>query len=95
MRVVNMNETSVVNGFCLKSPQKMQEKKLSIEVTYQWDIVQSDWDELVVHQKTWENEVQTKLEYDPTFMFHIFNDITVPSLKQLKLNGVVRKVKLG
>ena len=90
-----MNETSVVNSFCLNSPPKMHKKKLSIEVTFQWDIDQDDWDELVVHQKTWENEVQSRLEYDPTFMFHIFNDISVPSLKQLKLNGVVRKVKLG
>jgi len=90
-----MTESSVMNSFCLTSPPKMNKKKLSIEVTYQWDITQDEWGELVVHQKTWENEVQTKLEYDPTFMFHIFNDITVPSLKKLKLNGVVRKVKLG
>ena len=90
-----MSESSVINSFCLTSPQKMHKKKLTIEVTYQWDIVQSDWDELVVYQKTWENEVQTKLEYDPTFMFHIFNDISIPSLKQLRLNGKVKKVKLG
>jgi hypothetical protein len=90
-----MPESSVSNSFCLTSPQKKGEKKLSIEVTYRWDITQSEWGELVVHQETWENEVQTKLEYDPTFMFHIFNDITVPSLKQVRLNGVVKKVKLG
>ena len=90
-----MTESGVVNSFCLKSPQKMHKKTLSIEVTYQWDITQSEWSELVVHQETWENEVQSRLEYDPTFMFHIFNDISVPTLKQLKLNGVVRKVKLG
>ena len=90
-----MPESSVVNSFCLTPTPKKGEKKLSIEVTFKWDITQSEWGELVVHQKTWENEVQNKLEYDPTFMFHIFNDISVPSLKQLKLNGVVRKVKLG
>jgi len=50
---------------------------------------------LKLHQKTWENDVQKKLEYDPTFMFHILNDISVPTLKQTKLNGVVKKVKLG
>ena len=90
-----MPESGVSNSFCLTPTPKKGEKKLSIEVTYKWDITQSEWDELVVHQKTWENEVQSRLEYDPTFMFHIFNDITVPSLKKLKLNGVVRKVKLG
>ena len=90
-----MPESSVMNSYCLTPTKKRGEKTLSIEVTYRWDIVQSDWDELVVHQKTWENEVQTKLEYDPTFMFHIFNDISIPSLKKLKLNGVVKKVKLG
>ena len=84
-----------MNGVCLTPTPKRGEKSLSIEVTFKWDIVQSDWDELKQHQKTWENEVQNKLEYDPTFMFHIFNDISVPSLKKLKLNGVVRKVKLG
>ena len=90
-----MPESSVSNSFCLTPTPKKGEKKLSIEVTFQWDITQSEWSELVVHQETWENEVQSRLEYDPTFMFHIFNDITVPSLKKLKLNGVVRKVKLG
>ena len=90
-----MPESSVSNSFCLTPTLKKGEKKLSIEVTFAWDITQSEWGELVVHQKTWENEVQSRLEYDPTFMFHIFNDITVPTLKQTKLNGVVRKVKLG
>ena len=88
-----MTESSVINSFCLTPTQKMYKKKLSIEVTYQWDITQDEWTELKLHQKTWENEVQTKLEYDPTFMFHIFNDITIPTLKKLKLNGAVRKVK--
>ena len=37
-------------------PPKKGEKKLSIEVTFAWDITQSEWGELVVHQKTWENE---------------------------------------
>ena len=90
-----MPKSSVSNSFCLTPTQKRGEKKLSIEVTYRWDITQSEWGELVVHQKTWENEVQTKLEYDPTFMFHTFNNISIPSLKKLKLNGVVKKVKLG
>jgi len=89
-----MPKSSVVNSFCLTPTPKKGEKNLSIEVTYRWDITQSEWGELVLHQKTWENEVQTKLEYDPTFMFHIFNDISIPSLKQLRLNGVVKKVKL-
>ena len=89
-----MKETSVMNDICLTSPPKKGEKKLSIEVTYKWDITQDQWGELVVHQKTWENEVQNRLEYDPAFMFHIFNDITLPSLKQVRLNGKVRKVKL-
>jgi hypothetical protein len=73
----------------------MHKKKLSIEVTFKWDITQKEWGELKLHQKTWENDVQKKLEYDPTFMFHILNDISVPTLKQTKLNGVVKKVKLG
>ena len=88
-----MSESSVINSFCLTSPPKKGDKNLSIEVTYRWDITQREWGELKQQQKTWENEVQTKLEYDPTFMFHIFNDISVPSLEQLKLNGKVRKVK--
>jgi len=41
-----------------------------------------------------ENDIQNKLEYDPTFVFHVLNDISVPSLKGLKINGKVRKVKL-
>jgi len=89
-----MSESSVINSFCLTSPPKKGEKSLSIEVTFKWDITQREWGELKQHQKTWENEVQTKLEYDPTFMFHTFNNLSIPSLKQLKLNGVVRKVKL-
>jgi len=89
-----MPKSSVLNSFCLTPTPKRGEKKLSIEVTFKWDITQSEWGELVVHQKTWENEVQSRLEYDPTYMFHVLNDITVPTLKQTKLNGVVRKVKL-
>jgi hypothetical protein len=89
-----MSESGVINSFCLTSPPKKGDKNLSIEVTYKWDITQKEWGELKLHQKTWENEVQTKLDYDPTFMFHIFNDISVPSLKQLRLNGKVKKVKL-
>jgi len=90
-----MPKSSVMNSFCLNPTPKMNNKKLSIEVTYQWDITQSEWTELKLHQETWENEVQSKLEYDPVFMFHIFNDITAPSLKQLRLNGKVKKIKLG
>ena len=90
-----MPESSVSNSFCLTSPPKMHKKKLSIEVTFKWDITQKEWGELKLHQKTWENDVQKKLEYDPTFMFHILNDISVPTLKQTKFNGVVKKVKLG
>jgi len=89
-----MSESSVMNSFCLTSPQKRKEKTLSIEVTYRWDITQREWGELKLHQKTWENDVQKKVEYDPTFMFHTFNNLSIPSLKQLKLNGKVRKVKL-
>ena len=90
-----MPESSVSNSYCLTPTQKRGEKTLSIEVTLKWDITQGEWGELKQHQKTWENEVQTKLEYDPTFMFHTFNNISVPSLKQLRLNGKVKKVKLG
>ena len=84
-----------MNGVCLTSPPKRGEKKLSIEVTFKWDITQSEWSDEKLHQETVEKDIQNKLEYDPVFLFHIFNDITVPSLKKLKLNGVVRKVKLG
>jgi hypothetical protein len=90
-----MPESSVMNSFCLTPTPKRGEKSLSIEVTFKWDITQKEWGELKLHQKTWENDVQKKLEYDPTFMFHILNDISVPTLKQTKLNGVVKKVKLG
>ena len=89
-----MPESSVMNSFCLTPTPKRGEKSLSIEVTFKWDITQKEWGELKLHQKTWENDVQKKLEYDPTFMFHILNDISVPSLSGLKINGKVRKVKL-
>jgi len=72
----------------------MQQKKLKVSVNFEWDIVQSDWTELKLHQETVEKDIQKKLEYDPTFMFHILNDISVPSLSGLKINGKVRKVKL-
>ena len=71
----------------------MKQKTIRINVNFEWDIVQSDWTELKLHQKTIENDIQTKLEYDPTFVFHVLNDISVPSLKQLEVNGRVRKVK--
>jgi hypothetical protein len=90
-----MTQSSVSNSFCLTPTPKRGEKRLSIEVTFKWDITQSEWGELKQQQKTWENEVQKKLEYDPTFMFYVLNDITVPTLKQTRLNGVVKKVKLG
>ena len=80
-------------SFCLALTQKMKEKKIRISAEFEWDIVQSDWTELKLHQKTVENDIQNKLEYDPTFIFHVLNDISVPSLNQLKLNGKVRKVK--
>ena len=72
----------------------MQQKKIRISAEFEWDIVQGDWTELKLHQKTVENDIQTKLEYDPTFVFHILNDISVPSLGGLKINGKVKKVKL-
>tara|TARA_R110000744_G_scaffold129649_1_gene237106 strand:- start:451 stop:672 length:222 start_codon:yes stop_codon:yes gene_type:complete len=72
----------------------MKQKTIRINVNFEWDIVQSDWTELKLHQKTIENDIQNKLEYDPTFVFHVLNDISVPSLKQLEVNGKVRKVKL-
>tara|TARA_R110000737_G_C14291646_1_gene434240 strand:+ start:57 stop:275 length:219 start_codon:yes stop_codon:yes gene_type:complete len=71
----------------------MKQKTIRINVNFEWDIVQSDWTELKLHQKTIENDIQNKLEYDPTFVFHVLNDISVPSLKQLEVNGRVRKVK--
>lgn len=73
---------------------KMKQKTIRISANFEWDIVQSDWTELKLHQKTIENDIQNKLEYDPTFVFHVLNDISVPSLKQLEVNGKVRKVKL-
>jgi len=72
----------------------MKQKTIRINANFEWDIVQSDWTELKLHQKTIENDIQNKLEYDPTFVFHVLNDISVPSLKQLEVNGKVRKVKL-
>ena len=72
----------------------MNKKTLKIAAKFEWEIDQRAWTELKLHQKTIENDVQTKLEYDPTFVFHILNDISVPSLKGLELNGKVRKVKL-
>ena len=72
----------------------MNKKTLKIAAKFEWEIDQRAWTELKLHQKTIENDIQTKLEYDPTFVFHVLNDISIPSLKQLKLNGKVRKVKL-
>lgn len=72
----------------------MKQKTIRISANFEWDIVQSDWTELKLHQKTIENDIQNKLEYDPTFVFHVLNDISVPSLKHLEVNGKVRKVKL-
>ena len=71
----------------------MVKKSLKIAVEYVWEIDQREWSELKLHQKTIENDIQNKLEYDPTFIFHVLNDISVPSLNQLKLNGKVKKVK--
>jgi hypothetical protein len=72
----------------------MKEKRIRISAEFEWDVVQTDWTELKLHQKTVEKDIQNKLEYDPTFVFHMLNDISVPSLKGLKLNGRVKKVKL-
>jgi|TARA_A100000172_G_scaffold8395_1_gene4600 hypothetical protein len=72
----------------------MNKKKLTISANFEWEIDQRDWTELKLHQKTIENDIQNKLEYDPTFIFHVLNDIANPNLKGLKLNGVTRKVKL-
>jgi len=72
----------------------MKEKRIRISAEFEWDVVQTDWTELKQHQKTVEKDIQNKLEYDPTFVFHMLNDISVPSLKGLKLNGRVKKVKL-
>ena len=72
----------------------MQEKKIRVSANFEWNIVQSDWTELKLHQKTIEKDIQNRFEYDPTFMFHILNDISVPSLGELKVNGVTKKVKL-
>ena len=72
----------------------MQEKKIRISAEFEWDITQREWSDEKAHQKTIENDIQTKLEYDPTFVFHVLNDISLPSLKGLKVNGKVRKVKL-
>ena len=72
----------------------MNKKKLTISANFQWEIDQREWSELKLHQKTIENDIQNKLEYDPTFIFYVLNDISVPSLKGLKLNGITRKVKL-
>jgi len=72
---------------------KMNQKKIRITAEFEWDIIQSDWTELKAHQKTVENDIQNKLEYDPTYVFHVMNDISVPSLKGLKVNGKVKKVK--
>ena len=71
----------------------MNKKTITINANFEWDIALTDWTELKLHQKTIENDIQNKLEYDPTFIFHVLNDISVPSLKQLRLNGAVRKVK--
>jgi hypothetical protein len=72
----------------------MTKKTIRINATFEWEIGLRDWTELKLHQKTIENDVQTKLEYDPTFVFHVLNDISDPNLTGLKLNGVTRKVKL-
>jgi hypothetical protein len=72
----------------------MKQKTIRISANFEWEIGQSDWTELKLHQKTVENDIQNKLEYDPTFVFHMLNDISIPSLGGLEINGKVRKVKL-
>lgn len=72
----------------------MNKKKLTINANFQWEIDQREWSELKLHQKTIENDIQNKFEYDPTFVFHVLNDISDPKFIGLKLNGVTKKVKL-
>ena len=72
----------------------MNKKTIKISANFEWEIGLRDWTELKLHQKTIENDIQNKFEYDPTFVFHVLNDISDPNLKGLKLNGVTKKVKL-
>ena len=72
----------------------MRKKTIKINANFEWEIDQRDWTELKLHQKTVEKDIQNKFEYDPTFVFHMLNDISVPSLKGIKLNGITKKVKL-
>jgi len=90
-----MSESSVVNSFCLNPTPKMQQKKIRISVNFEWDITQREWSDEKLHQETVEKDIQNRLEYDPTFIFHILNDISLPSLGGLKINGVTKKVKLS
>ena len=72
----------------------MHKKTLKVAVTYEWEFPLDAWEELKAHQKNIEKELEMKLEYDPTFMFHVLSDIHKPDLKQFKVNGVTKKVKL-
>ena len=72
----------------------MRKNTIKINANFEWEISKRDWTDLKLHQKTVEKDIQNKLEYDPTFVFHIMNDISVPSLKGLKINGQTKKVKL-
>ena len=72
----------------------MRKKTIKINANFEWEIDQRDWTELKLHQKTVEKDIQNKFEYDPTFVFHMLNDISIPSLKGIKLNGITKKVKL-
>jgi carotenoid cleavage dioxygenase-like enzyme len=72
----------------------MRKKTIKINANFEWEIDQRDWTELKLHQKTVEKDIQNKFEYDPTFVFHMLNDISDPNLKGLKLNGITKKVKL-
>ena len=72
----------------------MVKKTLKIAVEYEWVLSQREWNELKQHQKTIENEIENKVNYDPTYMFHVLNNLGPPSLNSLKINEKVRKVKL-
>ena len=71
----------------------MDKKSLKIAVEYVWELTHREWDELKLHQKTIENEIENKVNYDPTYMFHVLNNLGPPTLNSLKINDKVRKVK--
>ena len=80
--------------FCLTPPLFMEKKTLKVSLTFQWELDPKMWSELKQHQKTVEKDLETRTKYDPLNMFYVLNNLGVPSLENLKLNGVSRKVKL-